>query len=334
MKPINKKLKQGFSLLEDISTARSCGNRFYGREIPIEEIISGDQFEEICRQNSDELLNIKCKTKVSFVGMYELPAFMRGLRETREPYVVVSHNGDGRIHNRERREIDISSKKRATCVRDWFSVNVCNRGWRIRSIPLGLENKKWFPEQNKLDKLIRYQQVPRKSKKLIYLSYNIYNNLPQRAGTYELFEKYSWATCDRGKNGMDYGKYLEEMISHDFVLSPEGNGPDTHRTWEALYLGTIPILKKHILHQEWKNDLPIVWVDDWNEITEKLLIQKKKEIESRDYNWKWLLASYWKKEILEARQRNQFNSTLFHLQRLVKNKIQMYCEKDYFRRVE
>ena len=39
---------------------------------------------------------------------------------------------------------------------------------------------------------------------------------------------------------------MSELSSYKFALSPEGNGIDCHRTWECLYLGVIPIVKKSV----------------------------------------------------------------------------------------
>eukprot|EP00965_Chrysotila_dentata_P239975 6203413-Pleurochrysis_carterae.AAC.2 len=48
------------------------------------------------------------------------------------------------------------------------------------------------------------------------------------------------------------GRYLEELGRYHFVLAPRGNGIDTHRLWEALLVGTIPIVKvmRSLLHFE------------------------------------------------------------------------------------
>ena len=44
---------------------------------------------------------------------------------------------------------------------------------------------------------------------------------------------------------------------YKFILSPPGAGFDCHRTWEALYLGAIPIVKTSSLDPLYK-DLPVV----------------------------------------------------------------------------
>ncbi len=53
---------------------------------------------------------------------------------------------------------------------------------------------------------------------------------------------------------------------HAFVISPRGNGLDCHRTWEALLLRNIPIVKRSTL-DELHSGFPIVIVDDWREIS-------------------------------------------------------------------
>jgi hypothetical protein len=39
-----------------------------------------------------------------------------------------------------------------------------------------------------------------------------------------------------------YIEYLRELSSHRFCLCVRGNGLDTHRFWESLYLGVIPVI--------------------------------------------------------------------------------------------
>lgn len=57
-----------------------------------------------------------------------------------------------------------------------------------------------------------------------------------------------------------------EKARHAFVISPHGNGLDCHRTWESLVLGCIVIVKRSALDPLYEG-LPVVIVEDWNEIT-------------------------------------------------------------------
>jgi hypothetical protein len=53
--------------------------------------------------------------------------------------------------------------------------------------------------------------------------------------------------------------------SHAFEISPGGAGPDCHRTWEALLLRTVPIVKTGALDPLYRQ-FPIAIVNDWREI--------------------------------------------------------------------
>ena len=51
-----------------------------------------------------------------------------------------------------------------------------------------------------------------------------------------------------------------------FEVSPRGNGIDCHRTWEALVLKTIPIVKTSRFDPAY-DGLPVAIVEDWDEVT-------------------------------------------------------------------
>jgi hypothetical protein len=64
-------------------------------------------------------------------------------------------------------------------------------------------------------------------------------------------------------------KYRELLRQSQFVLSPPGNGADCHRTWEALYMGAVPIvLKKFWPFQE--INLPVLIVEDWEDVPSRV----------------------------------------------------------------
>ena len=88
----------------------------------------------------------------------------------------------------------------------------------------------------------------------------------------------------------------KRMWEYSFVLSPYGNGFDCHRTWEALCLGSIPIMKAphfRLLFQ----DLPVLNVSDWDEINEDLLRKTLDVFKQRQFNYEKLKLSYWTAQI-------------------------------------
>ncbi|CAF0878058.1 unnamed protein product [Adineta ricciae] len=91
---------------------------------------------------------------------------------------------------------------------------------------------------------------------------------------------------------------------HSFWLSPRGNGLDCHRTWEALYLDMIPIVWNSSLNVLYEN-LPVVVIHDYKEITEEFLNEKLKKISTtkfylmkQTYRMEKLRNAYWRRLIL------------------------------------
>jgi hypothetical protein len=60
------------------------------------------------------------------------------------------------------------------------------------------------------------------------------------------------------------------MSSYKFIVSPHGNGLDCHRTWEALILDCIPIVRTSPLDPMFQG-LPVLIVQNWSDITRTLL---------------------------------------------------------------
>lgn len=86
----------------------------------------------------------------------------------------------------------------------------------------------------------------------------------------------------------------ENMCNYSFVLSPFGNGYDCHRTWEALCLGAIPIVRakqfKHLFA-----DLPVLNVDEWSDVTPELLQETIRQFKHiyKNFNFDKLTLKYW-----------------------------------------
>jgi hypothetical protein len=88
-------------------------------------------------------------------------------------------------------------------------------------------------------------------------------------------------------------QYFDELPSYKFVISPEGNGIDCHRHYEALMAGCIPIMEDNPLIREKYKGLPILYTKDYSEITPYYLEQKYREMLDQTYDFsKLFLSSY------------------------------------------
>jgi hypothetical protein len=100
-----------------------------------------------------------------------------------------------------------------------------------------------------------------------------------------------------------------------FVLSPHGAGLDCHRTWEALILGCIPIVKKSGLDPLYEA-LPVLIVNDWTEINRELLMETLEKFKNMTFNYERLTLEYWKSRfacaVWETNDQNNYN---YHTQK-------------------
>ena len=86
--------------------------------------------------------------------------------------------------------------------------------------------------------------------------------------------------------------YHKELSKYKFLLSPRGTGEDCHRTWEALYMGCIPVVLSSSIDEIYE-DLPVLVVKCWSEITEQFLNRTWEEYQKKEWNTKKLTMNYW-----------------------------------------
>ena len=213
--------------------------------------------------------------------LFEVLRFMSGR------LTIVTHNADTRVDD---------TFHIPECVEKWYAQNVEVSNPIIESIPIGLENDRWFKVLKKKEKMEAVLQTFKIRKNLVYMNHNVATNPEKRSILYETYSKKPWVTSEMGKNGQYFDEYLDNVYNHAFVICPEGNGIDTHRTWETLYMQSIPIEKRNINNQFYK-DLPICFVDDWEELTEEFLLRELQRIQMTEWNPKKLTFEYWKNKI-------------------------------------
>lgn len=96
-------------------------------------------------------------------------------------------------------------------------------------------------------------------------------------------------------------RYARLAASHRFIACPEGNGIDTHRFWEALYRGAVPVVLNSAFSRNWKAlGVPMVLLEDWRQL-ERPYFQRL----SQEASWKkhWTLnPDSWRRKITQCLQ--------------------------------
>jgi hypothetical protein len=124
-----------------------------------------------------------------------------------------------------------------------------------------------------------------------------------RSQLVDRFRDESWATLDVGDRPRtrpeELVSYYSRIAGHRFVLSPEGNGADCYRTWEILYLGAIPIVTISPQMSAF-TDLPILFTENYEELTEEYLEQRWREMSGRSFEIGRMLKSWYLNRFLES----------------------------------
>jgi hypothetical protein len=91
-------------------------------------------------------------------------------------------------------------------------------------------------------------------------------------------------------------RFAQEMNEYKFVACPRGNGIDTHRFWETLYRGSVPI----VIASKWSNSLkylhlPLIEVSNWAEAGDAIKEFTDQSPPKLPSEIKSLWLPYWKK---------------------------------------
>ena len=95
------------------------------------------------------------------------------------------------------------------------------------------------------------------------------------------------------KQRYDGVSYFKNIGKFKFVICPEGNGIDTHRLWETLYSKGIPIVENNEIMRKKLEGLPILWTNNYSELTEDYLNSKYEEILKTNYDFSYLMLSFY-----------------------------------------
>lgn len=244
------------------------------------ELITTDGYLKFCEENN--LLYLK-------IDYFRIGSFIwRGKNcslETDDKILVTGHS-DFPLTNDISNQFDLV-----------FSTNNASSNINSYGLPLGICND---CDDSPIHRVYGNKEVVLKimNKKidktnLLYMNFDINTYPCERQPVYNLFSDKNWVLTGIKENTLEGREtFLSEIKSSKFVLCPRGNGIDTHRIWESLYMGSIPIVIYESAHKEFV-DLPILFISNWEEINKSFLNEKYEQITKQQYNMEKLKISYW-----------------------------------------
>jgi hypothetical protein len=253
--------------------------------------------------------------------------FLNQFQIIKKPFVLVICDGDNTFPC----EVGLSTDELNLLISDPKIIHIFAQNNRIAhckisSIPIGIDfhtqayknEKKISPKaQEQILKNIIHNSKPIEDRlDRVFVDFQHNDNI--RNGDYKRYlelnedrrmifeELLKTNLIDYTDNKLDRSKLWEVKSNYTFTVSPHGNGLDCHRTWEDLALGCIVIVKSSPIDNLYE-DLPVVIIKDWNQITEENLKKWKEKFSSlvidKSY-YKKLKNDYWTKKIMDKANEN------------------------------
>ena len=250
-----------------------------------EDILTGEKFQNLASLSISKDEHVPFEAKVDnwinvnewkYTGEYDNPRLVyinSSLFNKTKPKLVESkildklktftNKADLILHNSDQ-DFDLVNLDifNIPIVDKVYSQNVNIEDNRVIPLPIGLANSCWKHGNLKIFCNVANTYIPKHN--LIYNNFTVEGGMrPEyRLPCLEGIKKFNLPK----QENKPYRHFLQDLSSFKFCLCPSGNGLDTHRFWEALYLRTIPIVVRIPLYTYFSKFFPILIVDSWDNI--------------------------------------------------------------------
>jgi hypothetical protein len=202
-------------------------------------------------------------------------------------FVLISHNSDHAVGARFQPVLDDPR------IVHWFAQNALTQHAKLTPIPIGVANAQW--PHGDIRALVDVANAGRAAvRSVVYVNFDVRTNAAVRAPLLQRLESLPvvWRAPAR-----PFAAYLGDMAGCRWVVSPPGNGVDCHRTWEALYLGAVPIVLKTPSGASLHDGLPIIQLPDLAELRAESLEEAQGTHAGNEAQLARLKMSYWRERI-------------------------------------
>lgn len=176
-----------------------------------------------------------------------------------------------------------------TAIRHWFAVQCETRHPKLTAMPIGIDGRKLPTLERAVSRPIGDRDVR------LYANFQARN--AEREALLEHCLTQPWIeTQPWNRTNEEYFAWLGRSV---FVLSPPGQGWDCYRTYEAIAMGAIPIVRRQVPLSNVVNGLPVVLVDDWREVTPERLAFEYQRLRGT-WNLERMTVPYWADRIQAA----------------------------------
>lgn len=205
------------------------------------------------------------------------------------PHVLITHNSDYGI------TAGGLSYLANENLLAWYVQNPLIRHPKLVAIPLGIMNQNlpFGLEYTLLEEKRTSNVAP---SELLMINFSIHTNPPIRGHAVEVLRAKGFDyMVPKDKN---YSTHLDDTLRFKFNACPPGNGWDTYRLWETMYLGRYPVVLQRDSFDDLLSGLPVLQVRSFADVDKDMLERFYRDAPSMGFSDEKLSMSYWASRIL------------------------------------
>lgn len=273
-------------------------------ESPQSSSVAEEYVRSIC-QRFDQIKVARHATSL-YLCTDSVPLFINEvLEKIRHPFILVTGDSDLAVNASTIHNIELLLSN--PYLKKWFAQNLSYDHAKIEAMPIGLDfHSAWqnprhysgryiLPahQEGELRRICRAAKKFSKRDPLIvcdWIGHSRYGDREEaRLGIPENARFVPTRRLPRHELWQEYSK-------HAFVASPSGMGMDCHRTWEAIALGCVPIVKRSPLARLTEG-MPVLVVESWSQVTFEYLLEQQQNLATQKFDYSKTLLTFWQARI-------------------------------------
>ena len=242
---------------------------------------------------------------------------VKNIDKINNKFVLVSGDADEEVYNQLfHSKEDFLKFIENNKIIHWFSQNSTVSHPKMTNLPIGLayhtpgESKMPLEQEELLIKFKNESAHYTERQHKCYINFSsppaFYHYVTDRLESLDEIPK---ELCFKEIENQNKYVCWENQTKYAFVISPFGNGLDCHRTWEALILGCIPIVRSSGMNPLF-DDLPVLIIEKWSDVTQDLLDSTIEKFKNRSFNYDKLLLKYWVDKINSYKKTENFTTNI------------------------
>ena len=212
--------------------------------------------------------------------------FKNELPKIKNKFILLTHNSD---HATNIKHIEYLNSEKIIV---WFGQNPGFEHKKFIPLPIGFENPTWVPSKLKYIRNVNeFDLIPWKKRKyLLYINFSSHTNPGAREYLLSLFANIPNVLIS--KQRVDYPTYMSQIENSKYVLCPRGNGLDTHRYYETILMGSIPVVENSTLFPIFSESTTLI-LSSLNNLTVDILNNPRKHVKNMGFSKKVLYMETW-----------------------------------------